>query len=99
VTQLLFYELTTGVTWLYDYHSKSKRKWLAGGTLLYTRVFWRRSPFPDLQVASDTRSIFNQRLDRAVVLPQSDFYVATIHLAIRVPNSAGGAIGRAGMEI
>lgn len=79
VTQLLFYELETGVTWLYAYRSLKKHKWLAGGTLLYTRDFWRRAPFPDIQVASDTRFIFNHSLDRAAIMPDYSFYVAMIH--------------------
>jgi FkbM family methyltransferase len=76
--RMLFYELETGKVWLYEYPAR-QRAWLAGGSLLYTKDFWRRSPFPDIQVASDTRFVWNQRLERAVVLPDYNFYVATIH--------------------
>lgn len=76
--QMIFYELASGRAWLYEYPA-GQRPWLAGGSLLYTREFWSRSPFPDVQVASDTRFIWSQRLDRSVVVPHYDFYVAMIH--------------------
>jgi len=46
---MLFHEPATATTWLYDYPA-SERPWLIGGSLLYTRAFWQRSPFPDIQV-------------------------------------------------
>src|SRR5919199_1212543 len=76
--RMLFHDLASGESWLYDYPA-DRRPWLAGGSLLYTRDFWRRSPFPDLQVGSDTHFIWSQSLDRAVVLPDFHFYVALIH--------------------
>jgi glycosyltransferase involved in cell wall biosynthesis len=76
--QMLFYELATGRAWLYQYRYE-RRAWLAGGSLLYTREFWRRSPFPDAQVASDTTFVWNQKMDRAVALSDYSFYVAMIH--------------------
>lgn len=76
--QMLFYESATGRTFLYEY-PLGQRAWLAGGSLLYTKAFWRRSPFPDVQVASDTRFVWAQRMDRSVTLKEFDFYVALIH--------------------
>jgi len=86
VTQMLFYEPATGKTWLYSYTAR-QLGWLAGGTLLYTRDFWRRAPFPDMQVASDTRFVANRRLDRAVVLHRR---------AVPQPDSARYPAGRRG---
>jgi len=76
--QMLFYELATGRTFLYEY-PVGQRQWLAGGSLLYTKAFWRRAPFPDVQVASDTRFVWAQRMERSVTLKEFDFYVALIH--------------------
>jgi glycosyltransferase involved in cell wall biosynthesis len=76
--QMLFYEVGTGQVWLYSYPSR-QNNWLAGGSLLYTRAFWRRSPFPNIQIASDTRFVMSRRLDKAVVLPDYRIYVALIH--------------------
>lgn len=88
--RMLFYELATGRTWLYQYPS-NQRPWLAGGSLLYTRDFWRRAPFPDIQVASDTRFIYNQPLERAVALDDYNFYVAMIHPGNTSPKNHRGS--------
>ncbi|HEX2912428.1 MAG TPA: glycosyltransferase [Chloroflexia bacterium] len=77
---LLFYEPASGKSWLYKY-PQSQKRWLAGGPLLYTRAFWKRSPFPAIQVGSDTRFVWSHNLDKAVVLPDYTFYVAMIHQA------------------
>ena len=87
--QLLFFEPATGQPWLYEYPAR-QRRWLVGGTLLYTRDFWRRAPFPNLQVGEDSRFVLNQRLDRAVVLPDYRFYVATIHPGNTGPKATHG---------
>ena len=78
VREMLFYEMAADRVWLYVYPPQ-QRSWLAGGSLLYTREFWRRSPFPNIQVASDTRFVWGRKLERAVALPDSTFYVAMIH--------------------
>ncbi len=76
--KMFFNEIETGKCWLYEYPSNSK-PWLAGGSLLYTKDFWKRSPFPDMQVASDTQFIFSRKLESFVALPDHNFYVASIH--------------------
>ena len=76
--QILFYELASSKAWLYEYPI-SQRRWLAGGSLLYTRDFWARSPFPNVQVGEDTLFVRNNRLERAVLLSDYGFYVAMIH--------------------
>ncbi len=76
--QMLFYDLTSGCAWLYDYPA-GQRSWLAGGSLLYTRQFWQRAPFPNVQVGEDTRFVWSQRRVRLFVLPDYNFYVAMIH--------------------
>ncbi|NCD71700.1 glycosyltransferase [Mucilaginibacter agri] len=76
--QMLFRELTTGKCWLYKYPPHAQ-PWLAGGSLLYTRSFWAKSPFPDMQVASDTRFIFARKLTSFVALADHNFYVASVH--------------------
>lgn len=87
--QMLYYELTTGRAWLYKYPTY-RRPWLAGNSLLYTREFWRRAPFPDIQVASDTRFIFHRRLDKFYALPDYKFYVAMIHSENVSPKKCTG---------
>lgn len=76
--EMYFYEFGTGKCWLYKYPSKA-RSWLAGGSLLYSRSFWKKAPFPDMQVASDTHFIFSRELRSFKVLSDNRFYVAAIH--------------------
>ena len=76
--RMLFYEPETSQVWLYEYPD-GQQPWLAGGSLLYTKDFWRRAPFPDIQVASDTRFIWAQQVDKRAVLADYTFYVALIH--------------------
>ncbi len=76
--QMYFYEYSTNKCWLYKYPSNAK-PWLAGGSLLYTRAFWAKKPFPDIQVASDTEFIFSRTLKAFCVLKDSGFYVASVH--------------------
>jgi glycosyltransferase involved in cell wall biosynthesis len=76
--RMLFIELPGGQVWLYDY-PRHERLWLIGGSLLYTRAFWERSPFPIVRSGEDTRFLFNQSLRSAAVLDDLNLYVATIH--------------------
>src|SRR5215510_7968959 len=76
--RMLFYHLDRDEVWLYQYPNH-QCPWLAGGSLLYTRDFWRRSPFPNIQVASDTRFVWDRPLQRRVALSDCQFYVAMIH--------------------
>jgi len=75
---MLFYDLDTHEAWMYQY-PKHQCPWLAGGSLLYTRDFWRRSPFPNIQVASDTRFVWDRSMERRVAVNDYQFYVAMIH--------------------
>lgn len=76
--QMLFYHLERRTGWLYRYPI-NQRSWLAGGSLLYTKKFWEKSPFPDIQRASDTKFIWSQKLDSYRVLEDYRFYIAMIH--------------------
>lgn len=88
--QMLFYNPASSEAWLYLYPD-DQRLWLAGGSLLYTREFWRRSPFPDIQVASDTRFIWDQQIQCPAILSDYSFYVAMIHPGNTSPKNCRGA--------
>ncbi|MGZ4840760.1 MAG: glycosyltransferase [Candidatus Angelobacter sp.] len=83
--QMLFHDLGTSKTWLYTY-PPNQRAWLLGGSLLYTRNFWQRSPFPGVQVGEDARFLWNQNNWKVAVLPDYRFYVAMIHPANTSPK-------------
>jgi glycosyltransferase involved in cell wall biosynthesis len=76
--QMLFHDLSNRQTWLYSYPHNQKT-WLIGGSLLYTRNFWQRSPFPGVQVGEDARFLWSQTNPRLAVLSDYRFYVAMIH--------------------
>jgi glycosyltransferase involved in cell wall biosynthesis len=83
--QMLFHDLSTSKTWLYTY-PPNLRAWLIGGSLLYTRNFWQRSPFPGVQVGEDARFLWNQNNWKVAVLPDYRFYLAMIHPANTSPK-------------
>ncbi len=75
---LLFYRPATDQAWRYTY-PHSNKTWVAGGTLCYTRSFWRTNPFPDINVGEDTRFVWGNTASKIIALTRSDFYVALIH--------------------
>jgi glycosyltransferase involved in cell wall biosynthesis len=86
--QMLFHELASGKTWLYTY-PPNLRTWVAGGSMLYTRNFWQRSPFPDVQVGEDSRFLWKQARGKLTVLDDYRFYVAMIHPENTSPKVCG----------
>jgi hypothetical protein len=88
--QMLFYDPASRHTWLYTYPA-GQRPWLAGGSLLYRRSFWQRSPFPNLRVGEDTRFVWSHSLEQALVLSDYTFYIALIHPANTSPKKMRGS--------
>lgn len=76
--RLLFYEPSTDKAWEYVY-PKSTTPWVAGGTLCYTKEFWSRNPFPNVNVGEDTRFVWTKRTRKIVALEDNTFYVAMVH--------------------
>jgi glycosyltransferase involved in cell wall biosynthesis len=84
--RMLFYDAAARAAWLYDY-PQTQRRWVAGGSLLYTKDFWKRGPFPDVQVASDTHFIWNRAHERVAYVEDFNIYVAMIHKSNTSPKS------------
>jgi glycosyltransferase involved in cell wall biosynthesis len=76
--QMLFLDIATGQTWLYEYPDKQPF-WLAGGSLLYTRQYWQRAPFSNISVGEDALFLWSHETRCAVALPDYTFYVGFIH--------------------
>ena len=76
--ELLHYGLDTGEAWLYR-RSPEERPWLAGGTLLYRREAWARTPFPQIDVGEDEEFVARQPAERIHAASDRSFYVALIH--------------------
>ncbi len=90
IRDMLFYDLSTGKSWIYQYPRRA-RFWLAGGSLVYSKEFWRKSPFPDAQVGEDSRFVWSHSPDRALCLPDHRFYVALIHPGNTSPKRTKGS--------
>jgi glycosyltransferase involved in cell wall biosynthesis len=69
----LFYDLKTGRS--YQYHPRGAYAYSA--TLMYTREYWARGPFPDVQVASATP--FVARAKVIGMMPEQGWYVGMAH--------------------
>ncbi|PYP85743.1 MAG: hypothetical protein DMF61_15535 [Blastocatellia bacterium AA13] len=76
--RLLFYEPQSGNAWSF-YYCNGGRTWIAGGTLCYTKSFWRRNHFPEVDVGEDTRFVWGSRDANIVTHSDNTFYVAMIH--------------------
>ena len=71
-----FYDLASGNSYRYE----TVRAYAYSATLMYTREYWGRSPFPDIQVGSATPFVWGPgRLSRAAILSDSDWYVGIAH--------------------
>ena len=76
--KLYFYNAERDQAWQYVYPDRA-RFWVAGATLCYQKSFWRRNPFPNINVGEDTRFVWSGDSRKMVALPDSNFYVAMIH--------------------
>jgi glycosyltransferase involved in cell wall biosynthesis len=78
LSHVLFYEPVTDRAWEYEYPAEG-RPWVYGATLCYTKAFWRRNPFPDVQLGEDTRFVWSNCPAQIHVLDDRRSFVATLH--------------------
>jgi glycosyltransferase involved in cell wall biosynthesis len=71
--------------WLYV-HPAGHRPWIAGGTMCYHKSLWQQYPFPEIDEGEDTRFVWSLPATAIVALPDSRFYVATVHDANTSPK-------------
>jgi glycosyltransferase involved in cell wall biosynthesis len=90
---MLHHELGRGPdrTWLYQYPADA-RAWVLGNSLLYSRDFWRQSPFPAISEGEDAAFLSSRPLERLAAFPDRvlDLYVAMVHPANTSPKSLAG---------
>jgi len=85
---LLFYDAATDRAWQYEYPAWA-RPWVYGGTLCYTRAFWVRNPFDDVNVGEDARFVWSDRPKQILALEDHTFYVAMVHPGNTSPKRTG----------
>lgn len=78
IHKVIYFDLRSKRPYLYEYPLR-KRMWLAGGSLCYRKSFWEKNKFEDINVGEDTRFVWKQKLNNALVLPDFKFYVAMAH--------------------
>ena len=78
--RVLFLDPATNEAWEYHY-PRTAAPWVYGATLIYTKDFWRRNPFPPLSVGEDSRFVWANVPKRVIAHDDYRFFVATVHTA------------------
>ena len=89
--KVLYYDPASGQAWQFVY-PKGGRPWVAGNTLCYTKAFWRRNPFPDINVGEDSQFLWTDHPKSVMTLPDITFYVALIHPGNTSPKHLAGRL-------
>ncbi|PRP90771.1 putative glycosyltransferase EpsH [Enhygromyxa salina] len=87
--RVYFYAPDTRQAWRYVYDGA--QPWVCGGTLCYTRDFWRRVRFPQTNVGEDNALVWSAQPKRLVVNGRNDLYVATVHQHNTSPKATSSA--------
>ncbi len=80
LSRVLFHDPVADEAWEYEY-PRTGVPWVYGATLVYTRAFWRRNPFPPLNVGEDSRFVWASVSKRLSAHDDSRFFVGTVHAA------------------
>jgi 2-polyprenyl-3-methyl-5-hydroxy-6-metoxy-1,4-benzoquinol methylase len=78
LSRVWFYSSEEKKAWEYV-HLPAQRPWVYGASFCYTREFWQRHPFPEVQVGEDTRFIWADRKARVHMLADPRFLIGLIH--------------------
>jgi glycosyltransferase involved in cell wall biosynthesis len=78
LNRMLFLAADTLAAWEYVYAGNGAR-WLGGSSLCYTKDFWQRNRFSEINVGEDNRFVSADRKARIAVMPDNSFLVALIH--------------------
>lgn len=81
----LFYDLITGASFRYRYRGPGR--YLYSATLMFTRKYWERSPFPDMQVGAGTPFVCGPgRLDDSAIEHCDNWYTGIAHAGNNSPK-------------
>ncbi|HYW16008.1 MAG TPA: glycosyltransferase [Allosphingosinicella sp.] len=86
--KVYFHDALNRRSWRYVYEGAPP--WLCGGTLCYTKAFWRRSPFPDIAVGEDNAFVWSRSEKTLAVNPEDGLYVASVHAHNTSPRLTSG---------
>lgn len=88
--RILFFDPTRRQAWQYVYPRHS-RPWVYGCTLCYTKSFWQKQPFPNLNVGEDTRFVWQGHFKKIAALDNYQFFVSLVHAANTSPKQTRGS--------
>lgn len=88
LSHLLFWDPLAGNAWQYRYPA-DRQPWVHGGTMLYRRDYWRRHPFPEIDVGEDVRFVWSALDARIVAHADDRFYVGIVHAGNTSPKQTG----------
>jgi glycosyltransferase involved in cell wall biosynthesis len=86
---LYFHDRSRNEAFLYRYTGGGSA-WVAGTTLMYTRAFWERNRFLDMQVGEDSQFVWANRGARIVDLKDPALCVAGVHAGNVSPKQTRG---------
>jgi glycosyltransferase involved in cell wall biosynthesis len=86
---LYFHDRGRNEAFLYRYTGGGSA-WVAGTTLMYTRAFWERNRFLDMQVGEDSQFVWANRGARIVDLKDPALCVAGVHAGNVSPKQTKG---------
>ena len=75
---IYFFDPAGRQAWQYVYGRREPR-WLAGGTLCYSKAFWAAHPFREISVGEDAHFVWSGHGARFVALSNPSFYAAVVH--------------------
>lgn len=90
---LLFYDVVRADAWRYVYPPESKT-WVSGSTLCYTREFWERYPFDNIDVGEDACFVWSAAPERVRVMADKSLHVGIIHGKNVSPKETWGSCWR-----
>lgn len=88
--QVRFFKPDSNEAWDYVYPRGWKRDWVCGGTLCYTKAFWEKHPFRDVNEGEDTHFVWSDQSARVLSLSDKTFYIALIHADNTSPKRTDG---------
>lgn len=88
LAELIFYDSARREAWRYHYPA-AYLPWVHGATLCYRKEFWRRFPFPDVDVGEDCSFLWRRGVTGIVPHSEIDGYIGHIHGANASPKQTG----------
>ena len=86
---LLFLDTREGKAWRYSY-PEGQQTWLSGNSLIYTRAFWAKHRFQEINVGEDGCFVWSAAPEQLTAMADSTFHVGIIHGTNVSPKHTAG---------